>query len=271
MGDPTGARQKFTSLNRPSFKRSGPSVPKNRLIIGRKPLLEALEQGTNLEKVFLLQTATGDEISAIKKKARELNIALSLVPQEKLGRFTQANHQGVVAIAGLVEYQPLQEIISQAVDKGETPLIVLLDGITDTRNLGAIARSAHCYGAHALVVPSSNNAAITEEGIKASAGALERIPVCRVASVEQAVDILHLNGIQLAATSLQGSTLIQEVDLTIPLAIVMGSEDKGVSDFVLKHADHLVRIPMAGNFDSLNVSVATGIMLYEMQRQKALG
>lgn len=247
-------------------------MPKNRLIIGRKPLLEALEQGTNLEKIFLLQTATGDEISAIKKKARELNIALSLVPQEKLGRFTQANHQGVVAIAGLVEYQPLQEIISQAVDKGETPLIVVLDGITDTRNLGAIARSAHCYGAHALVVPSSNNAAITEEGIKASAGALERIPVCRVASVEQAVDILHLNGIQLAATSLlSDSALIQDIDLTIPLAIVMGSEDKGVSEFVLKHADHLVRIPMAGTFDSLNVSVAAGIMLYEMQRQKALG
>lgn len=197
-----------------------------------------------------------------------MNIALSLVPQEKLERFTQANHQGVVAIAGLIEYQPLQEIISQAVDKGETPLVVVLDGVTDTRNLGAIARSAHCYGAHALVVPTSNNAAITEEGIKASAGALEHIPVCRIASVEQAVDLLHLNGIQVVATAVQTSAAIHTADLTVPLAIVMGAEDKGVSDFVLKHADHLVHIPMAGNFDSLNVSVAAGIMLYEVNRQK---
>jgi len=243
-------------------------VPKSRLIIGRKPLLEALHNAQNIEKIFLLQTATGEEISAIRKRARELNIALSLVPQEKLARLTQANHQGVVAIGGLITYQPLQELISQAVDKGETPLIVLLDGITDTRNLGAIARSAYCYGVHALVIPSSNNAAITEEGIKASAGALEHIPVCRIASVEQAVDILKLNGIQIMATSLQSSQPIHSTDLTVPMAIVMGSEDKGVSDFVLKHADHLVRIPMPGNFDSLNVSVAAGIMLYEVHRQQ---
>ncbi|MFA6059676.1 MAG: 23S rRNA (guanosine(2251)-2'-O)-methyltransferase RlmB [Taibaiella sp.] len=245
-------------------------MPKSRLIIGRKPLLEAMQNAVNIEKIFLLQTATGDEISAIKKTAREMNIALSLVPLEKLTRFTQANHQGVVAIGGLIEYQPLQEIISQAVDKGETPLIVLLDGITDTRNLGAIARSALCYGAHALVIPSSNNAAITEEGIKASAGALESIPVCRVTSVEQAMDTLHMNGIQVVATALKNSNPIHTVDLSIPLAIVMGSEDKGVSDFVVKHADHLVRIPMSGTFDSLNVSVAAGIMLYEIQRQKEL-
>lgn len=257
-------------MNKPPFRSNKTSVPKSRLIIGRKPLLEALQNAVNIEKIFLLQTATGDEISAIKKAAREMNIALSLVPQEKLTRFTQANHQGVVAIGGLIEYQPLQEIISQAVDKGETPLIVLLDGITDTRNLGAIARSALCYGAHALVIPSSNNAAITEEGIKASAGALESIPVCRVTSVEQAIDILHLNGIQVIATALKNSNPIHTVDLGIPLAIVMGSEDKGVSDFVIKQADHLVKIPMAGTFDSLNVSVAAGIMLYEVQRQKEL-
>lgn len=256
------------TLNKPPFRRAKTSVPKSRLIIGRKPLLEALQQAMNIEKIFILQTATGEEISNIRKKAREMNIALSLVPQEKLDRFTQANHQGVVAIAGLIEYQPLQEIISQAVDKGETPLIVLLDGVTDTRNLGAIARSAHCYGAHALVIPTSNNAAITEEGIKASAGALEHIPVCRVPSIEQAIDTVRLNGIQVIATALQSSTAIHATDLTVPLAIVMGSEDKGVSEFVLKHADHLVHIPMPGNFDSLNVSVAAGIMLYEVHRQK---
>jgi 23S rRNA (guanosine2251-2'-O)-methyltransferase len=253
---------------KPPFKKSRPSIPKSRLIIGRKPLLEALQNAVNIEKIFILQTATGEDISSIKKVAREQNIALSLVPLEKLTRFTQANHQGVIAIGGLIEYQPLQEVISQVVDRGETPLVVVLDGITDTRNLGAIARSAYCYGAHALVIPSSNNAAITEEGIKASAGALEHISICRIASVEQAVDLLRLNGIQVVATSLKSSEPITNADLTIPLAIVMGAEDKGVSDFVLKHADHLVRIPMSDNFDSLNVSVAAGIMLYEVHRQK---
>lgn len=257
-------------MNKPHFKSNNrSSVPKSRLIIGRKPLLEALQIGANIEKIFVLQSAIGDEITQIRKMAKEMDIAVSSVPQEKLNRFTMANHQGVVAIGGLIEYQPLQEVISQAVDKGETPLVVLLDGITDTRNLGAIARSAFCYGAHALVVPSSNNAAITEDGLKASAGALERIPICRMASVEQAIDVLHLNGIQIVATALQSSDPIHSVDLVdIPLAIVMGSEDKGVSDYVLKTADHLVQIPMTGNFDSLNVSVAAGIMLYEVFRQK---
>jgi 23S rRNA (guanosine2251-2'-O)-methyltransferase len=256
-------------LNKPHFKSNNrSSVPKSRLIIGRKPLLEALQIGANIEKIFILQTATGDEITNIRKLAKDMDIAVSSVPQEKLNRFTMANHQGVVAIGGLIEYLPLQEVISQAVDKGETPLIVLLDGITDTRNLGAIARSAFCYGAHALVVPSSNNAAITEDGLKASAGALERIAICRMASVEQAIDVLHLNGIQIVATALQSSEPIHKVDLDMPLAIVMGSEDKGVSEYVLKTADHLVQIPMTGNFDSLNVSVAAGIMLYEVFRQQ---
>ena len=127
-----------------------------------------MQHGKNIEKIFLLQTATGEEIALIKKKAKEQNIALSLVPQEKLMRFTQANHQGVVAIAGLIEYQQLQDIISVTFDKGESPLIIVADGITDTRNLGAIARSAYCYGAHALVLPTSNSAAITEESIKTS-------------------------------------------------------------------------------------------------------
>ncbi len=240
------------------------------MIIGRKPLLESLQQGQDIEKIFVQQTATGDEVNAIKKAAKAQNIALSLVPPEKLNRFTQANHQGVVAIAGLIQYQQLQDIIDQAVDSGKAPLLVILDGITDTRNLGAIARSALCYGAHGLVIPSSNNAAVTEEGIKASAGALERIPICRMASVEQAVDTLKLNGIKTVATTLQSNSDLNSADLSLPAAIIMGAEDKGVSNFVLKNADLLVKIPMAGGFDSLNVSVATGIMLYEVLRQSSI-
>lgn len=250
------------------YKKHTATLPKNRLIIGRKPLLEAIAAGKQIEKIFLLQSAGGDEVNTIKKEARERNIAISAVPQEKLARFTQANHQGVVAITSLIAYQALQDIIDITVDAGHTPLFVLLDGITDTRNVGAIARSAHCYGAHALIVPASNNASITDEAVKTSAGALELLPVCRVPSVEQAIDILHLNGITTYATGLQATSDLQEADLAMPAAIIMGSEDKGVSNFVLKSAQHLVRIPMTDNFDSLNVSVATGIILYETFRQR---
>lgn len=251
-----------------NFRGQKTSVPKSRLIIGRKPLIEALNQAADIEKIFILKTATGEELSVIKNLARKLDITLSFVPSEKLDKFTKANHQGVVAIAGLIQYQPLQGVIDQVVDKGELPLFVVLDGITDTRNLGAIARSAFSFGAHAIVVPSSNNAAVTEEGIKTSAGALEKIPVCRVASVQQAIDILRLNGIQVVATTLETQTEVSQAPLQEPIAIVMGAEDTGVSAYVLKTADHLVKIPMSDQFDSLNVSVATGIILYQTFLQR---
>lgn len=251
-----------------NYRNQRTSVPKNRLLIGRKPIIEALKEAVDIEKIFILKTATGDEVGVIKNLARKLDITVSYVPTEKLDRFTQANHQGVVAIAGLISYQPLQGVIDLVVDKGETPLFVVLDGITDTRNLGAIARSAYGFGAHALVIPSSNNAAITEDGIKTSAGALEKIAICRVASVQQAIDTLKLNGIQIAATALQTEQVLSDIDLKEPMAIVMGAEDTGVSNYVLKTADHLVKIPMSEHFDSLNVSVAAGIMMYEAFKQR---
>lgn len=255
---------------RPTPPRKKPSISKNRLIIGRKPLLEALESGSDIEKIFLLQSAGGPEIQEIKKTAKENHIPLSTVPAEKLQRFTQANHQGVVAIAGLITFPPLQEIISASVDQGQTPILVILDGITDTRNLGAIARSAYCYGAHALVIPASNNAPVSEDAIKTSAGALERLAVCRVASIQEALDICRLNGIQVVASGLTAEKQLPDTDLRVPVALVLGSEDAGVSSHVLKKADHLVKIPMGDQFDSLNVAVAAGILLYETFRQRSV-
>jgi len=252
-------------------QRQKSTIEASRLIIGRKPLLEALAEGKNVDKIFLLQSAIGTETTEIKKYAKERNIPLSYVPQEKLNRFTKANHQGVIALAALIEYLPLQAVIDQVLDKGETPLFVVLDGVTDTRNLGAIARSAHCFGAHGLIIPISNNAAITEEAVKTSAGALEKLPVCKVASIQQAFDELSLNGITIAATALEKADYLNKVDFTGPLAIVMGSEDKGVSNFVLKNADQLIQIPMTGTFDSLNVSVASGIVFYEVYMQRTIG
>lgn len=250
-------------------KRNTPKpLPKSRLIIGRNPMIEALESGKSIEKIFILQGAIGAEIQQIRNLAKEQNIAVSFVPQPKLDRFTKSNTQGVVAIAGLIQYQSLQSVIDFIVGEGKVPLMVVLDGVTDTRNLGAIARSAFCFDADALVVPLSNSAAITEESVKTSAGALERIAICREPSIQQIMDVLHLNGIQTIATSLDTKTSIADIDLTIPTAIIMGAEDEGVSNYVNKTAQQLVRIPQSKNFDSLNVSVATGIMMYESFKQR---
>lgn len=241
------------------------------LLIGRKPVLEALQQGTAIEKIFLLRTATGPEMNTIKHLAKEQNIPMSQVPVEKLNSLTKAQHQGVVAWASLLQYVDLQAGISHVVEQGQTPLFVLLDGVTDVRNVGAIARTALCCGAQGLILPTSSSASLTEEAVKTSAGALRNILLCRTPSVPQAIDILRLNGIQVLGTQMQGSIPVFEADLTGPAVIVMGAEDTGISKDVIKRADTLIRIPMASNFDSLNVSVATGMILYEAMRQRIQG
>jgi 23S rRNA (guanosine2251-2'-O)-methyltransferase len=248
-----------------------PARPRPRslpLLIGRKPILEAIEQGTAIEKIFLLRTATGEEINTIKKLARERNIPISQVPVEKLDGMTRAQHQGVIAWTSLLQYVELQDAISMVVDNGQVPLFILLDGVTDVRNVGAIARSAWCCGAQGLILPTSSSASLTEEAVKTSAGALNKIMLCRTPSVPQAMDVLRLNGIQVLGTEMRGSIPVYEADITIPSCVVMGAEDTGISKDVLKRADVLIRIPMAQKFDSLNVSVATGMILYEAMRQR---
>jgi len=221
-----------------------------------------------VEKLFLLRTAVGPELQALKQLARERNIPVSQVPAEKLDRLTKAQHQGVVAWVSLLQYTDLQAAISHVVEQGITPLFVLLDGVTDVRNVGAIARTALCCGAQGLILPTSNAASLTEEAIKTSAGALRKILLCRTPSVQQAMDVLRLNGIQVLGTQLRGSIPVSKADLTLPTAIVMGAEDTGISKDVIRRADQLVHIPMPGGFDSLNVSVATGMILYEAVRQR---
>jgi 23S rRNA (guanosine2251-2'-O)-methyltransferase len=248
-----------------------PARPRPRslpLLIGRKPILEAIEQGTAIEKIFLLRTATGEEINTIKKLARERNIPISQVPVEKLDGMTRAQHQGIIAWTSLLQYVELQDAISLVVDQGQVPLFVLLDGVTDVRNVGAIARSAWCCGAQGLILPTSSSASLTEEAVKTSAGALNKIMLCRTPSVPQAIDVLRLNGIQVLGTAIQGSVPVYKADITIPSCIVMGAEDTGISKDVLRRADQLINIPMVQKFDSLNVSVATGMILYEAMRQR---
>lgn len=245
--------------------KSARSLP---LLIGRKPVLEALQQGTTIEKIFLLRSATGSEINEVKKLAKEANVPLSMVPVEKLNSLSRAQHQGVVAWTSLLQYIDLQNAISHVVEQGQTPLFLLLDGVTDVRNVGAIARTALCCGAQGIILPTASSASLTEEAIKTSAGALRKIMLCRTPSVPQAIDVLRLNGIQVLGTQMQGSIPVYEADLSIPACIVMGAEDTGISKDVIRRADTLIRIPMASGFDSLNVSVAAGMILYEALRQR---
>lgn len=218
----------------------------------------------------MLRNATGDIIPQIKQLATQYNIPINLVPVEKLNGLTQANHQGCIAITGQVSYLDLQDVISHTIDQGQTPLFLILDGITDVRNIGAIARSAVCCGAQALIIPDKGIAALNEEAIKSSAGALEKISVCRVNSLLKAIDTLHLNGIKVVASEMEATPKLYDCDLKEPVAVIMGSEDKGVYPALLKAADTLFRIPMAGNFESFNVSVAAGIILYEAMKQRGI-
>ncbi|WP_288095841.1 23S rRNA (guanosine(2251)-2'-O)-methyltransferase RlmB [Hydrotalea sp.] len=238
------------------------------LIIGRQPLIEAIEQGRTIDKILLQKNASGETVAAIRQLSKQHQIPIQLVPVEKLNYLSKANHQGVIAFAALVPYMDLQEVINFVVQQGTVPLFVMLDGITDVRNIGAIARSALCCGAQALILPDKGVGALNEEALKSSAGALEQIQVCRVNSLLKAIDTLHLNGIQVFTSEMRADKNVFELNFTLPTCVIMGAEGKGVQAYLAKAADYFFKIPMAGNFNSFNVSVATGIILYEALKQR---
>ena len=241
----------------------------NDLVCGVWPVIEALRAGKNIEKLLIRREAGGDGIKEIRQLAMDRQIPWQPVPVEKLDRLTRTEHQGVIAFLSQVEEQDLNEVITRAYEAGETPLIVALDSVTDVRNMGAIARSAECFGAHAILVPKMGTARLGPDAVKSSAGALLRKPVCRVGRLTDGLRAARDQGLRIVACTEKGSMNLSEADLSGPLAIVMGSEDEGISDAVLRMADQLVKIPMAGSIGSLNVSVATGIILHAaMQRRR---
>ncbi|MDF2187777.1 23S rRNA (guanosine(2251)-2'-O)-methyltransferase RlmB [Paraflavitalea sp. CAU 1676] len=248
-----------------------PGIKKSAMIIGRQPIIEAIQSGRPIDKILFQRNVTGDAIGTIRQLAREQNIPIQQVPPEKLNGLTKANHQGCIAIAGLVQYLDLQQVIDHVVGAGETPLFVMLDGVTDVRNIGAIARTAVCCGAQALIIPDKGVGALNEEAMKSSAGALEKIHVCRVNSLMKAVDSLHLNGIKVFAAEMTATKMVFDLPLTEPACVIMGSEDKGVFPGLLKICDEVFKIPMAGDFESLNVSVAAGMILYESMKHRMKG
>lgn len=239
------------------------------LIYGIRAVIEAIDAGRELNKILIQQGLQGDIFKELKDKLKGTDLVSQMVPVQKLNKLTQNNHQGVVAFASPVDYQKLEDVISGVFESGETPLIFVLDRITDVRNLGAIARSAECHGVHAIVIPARGNAGITADAIKTSAGALNKIPVCRENHLKDAILLLKQSGIKVIACTEKTDQLIYDADFTQPLAIIMGSEEDGVSKEYLKVSDEKVMIPMGGTIASLNVAVSAGIVMYEANRQRA--
>lgn len=244
------------------------ALKKSSIIIGRQPLVESLQSGKAIDKILFQKNISGDAVGMIRDLAREMNIPIQYVPVAKLNSITRANHQGMIAFAALVQYMDLQQVIDHVVSNGEVPLFIILDGVTDVRNIGAIARTAVCCGAQAIIIPDKGVGALNEEAMKSSAGALEKINICRVNSLMKAVDELHMNGISVFASEMTAQKNLHDLDFKEPSAIVMGSEERGVFPTLMKICDEKFKIPMKGKFESLNVSVATGMILYEAMRQR---
>ncbi len=241
---------------------------KNTLIIGRQAVIAAMQEGKQLERIYLQATIHGETVDIIKGLAEKNLVPINKVPVEKLNSLNVSNHEGCIAVISKIQYQNLQDVISFTVEKGETPLFIMLDGITDIRNIGAIARSAFCFGVQAIIIPDKGVGALNEDAILTSAGALEQIAVCRVGSLMKAVDELHLNGIQVFASEMTATKKIFDLDFKVPCAIVLGGEEKGVYPALMKICDEQFTIPMPGDFESLNVSVANGVILYEVMKQR---
>ncbi len=253
-----------------NFRHQHQRPKKNTLVIGRQAIVDALKTGKQLDRIYMQTAVHGSFIDEIKTLALQHNVPINNVPAEKLNNFNVFNHEGCVAQISKIQYQNLQDVISFIVENGEVPLFIILDGITDIRNIGAIARSAFCFGVNAIIIPDKGVGSLNEDAILTSAGALEKIAVCRVNSLMKAVDDLHMNGIKVFATEMKAKKKVYELNFDEPCAIVMGGEEHGVYPALLKICDEQFQIPMPGDFDSLNVSVATGVVLYEVSKQRAV-
>lgn len=240
----------------------------NQMVFGIRAVMEAIESGKEIESLFVQRGLGGQLFLELKSLLKEYGIPYQQVPVEKLNRITRKNHQGVIGVISPITYQHLEHIVPDVYERGEVPLFLILDGITDVRNLGAIARSAACTGVHALIVPKKGSAEINPDAIKTSAGALFSVAVCREDNLSRTVKFLQESGVRVVVCTEKTDNTLYEGDYTTPTAFVMGSEENGVSDDILRIADDLAKIPMVGEIGSLNVSVATGVVLYEAVRQR---
>lgn len=242
----------------------------NEMIFGFRAVIEAVEGGTEIDKILLKKDARSEQVGELYNAVKGRNIPVARVPGEKLDRICRKNHQGVLAFVSPVEYQRTTALVPMLYDEGRLPFLVVLDGVTDTRNFGAIARSCECAGADAIIIPQTGSASVSSDAVKTSAGALLNIPVCREHNLPYVLQFLKDSGIKLVAASEKASKPYTEVDCTGPVAIVLGGEEKGISPEILKLCDESAAIPVLGKTASLNVSVAAGILVYETLRQRSL-
>ncbi len=235
------------------------------LVFGIQSVAEAIRAGQEIDKIMIYREQNFNEIQQL---AAEREIPVQRVPMEKLNQITRKNHQGVIAFMSAIRYVSLHNILATIFEKGEVPLLLLLDRITDVRNFGAIARTAECMGVHAIVVPMRGAAQINSDALKTSSGALNYLPVCRENNLIDAVQYLQDSGVQVVVCTEKASQIVSNIDFASPTAIVMGSEEDGVSPDLIRRANMTIKIPMIGKVSSLNVSVAAGMVIYEAARQR---
>lgn len=239
------------------------------MIFGIRAVIEAIAAGKTLDKVLLRRDMSSSLAKELLSKLDGATTPVQKVPVEKLNQFTDKNHQGVIAFLSPVEFTPLESLVPMLFEEGKTPFLVVLDGVTDVRNFGAIARTCSCAGVDAIVVPARGGAAINGDAIKTSAGALHSLPVCKVENLQDALRYLSESGLSLVAATEHATKLYTEADFRGPMALVMGSEEKGIYPANLDLCDQRVKLPMHGTIESLNVSVAAGVFIYEVLRQRA--
>jgi 23S rRNA (guanosine2251-2'-O)-methyltransferase len=243
-------------------------MEKSEMIFGTRAVIEAIKAGREIEKIFVQAGLNNDLIKELIQVAKHNGVPFTFVPQQKLNRLSTKNHQGVICMLATVSYASLEGIIDKAYQEGREPFLLIVDRVTDVRNFGALARTAECAGLDAIIMGDSGNAPITGDAMKTSAGALSHLPVCREKDLKKTIRFLKENGVQIIACTEKATDLLYNIDLNTPLALIMGSEEDGISPQLLKEADRLAKIPMRGKISSLNVSVAAGISIYEALRQK---
>lgn len=240
------------------------------MIFGIRAVMEAVEAGKDIDKVLVKRELSGDLFMELQQLLRTYEIPLQRVPLERIDRLTRKNHQGVIAFTSAVTYQKLENIVPMLYEEGKNPFILVLDGVTDVRNFGAIARTCEVAGVHAIVIPARGSVTVNADAIKTSAGALHTIPVCREQNLKEAIIFLKNSGIKIVAATEKAADFYTDCDFSVPTAIVMGAEDTGVATDHLRVSDELIKIPQSGNIQSLNVSVAAGVLIYEVIRQRSL-
>lgn len=241
---------------------------KENIIFGIHPIIEAIKSGKEIDKIYIQQDIQGQGLTELRNVIKKSKVPFSHVPIQRLNKYTQGNHQGVIGFISPIETQDIEDVLPRLLEEGKVPLILILDRVTDVRNFGAITRTAECLGVHAIIIPKRESAQINEDAIKTSSGAIYRLPICKVDNLTDTLFLLKDSGLNVVSCTEKTDQLISSVDFTQPTAIIMGNEEKGVANQLLKNSNDLAKIPMVGEITSLNVSVAAGMIIYEASKQR---